>query len=76
MSWLVVVVAFVVVVAMLRAAEVVLVNIRPDVASQIAAGLLIEAKMNAAVDARITDIVRDLVEPGVVEGHPRCGSCR
>ena len=67
---LVVVVAFLVVVGMLRAAEVVLVDIRPDVASQIGAGLLIEAKMDASVDARVADIVRDLVEPGVVEGYP------
>ena len=45
----VVVVTFVVVVGMLRATEVVLVDIRPDVASQIGAGILIEAKMDASV---------------------------
>src|SRR5438094_5569577 len=61
----------VVVVGMFRGAEVVLVNIRRDVTSQIGAGILIEAKMDASVDARVADIVRDLVEAGVVEGEPR-----
>ena len=42
----------VVVVRTLRAAEVVLVNIRRDLASQIGTRLLIEAKMDASVDAR------------------------
>src|SRR6478672_13710297 len=70
---LVFVVAFVVVVGMLRAAEVVLVNISRDVASQIGAGILIEAKMDASVDARVADVVRDLAEPGVVEAQPRHG---
>ena len=73
---LVIVVAFVVVVGMLRAAEVVLVHIRRDVASQIGAGILIEAKMDAAEDARVADVVRDLVESGVVEGQPRHGGVR
>jgi hypothetical protein len=66
---LVIVVAFVVVVGMLRA-EVVLVNIRRDVASQIGAGILIEAKMDASPDAGVADIVRDLLEAGVVEVSP------
>src|SRR2546421_5737753 len=73
---LVIVVAFVVVVGMLRAAEVVLVNIRRDVAPEIGAGILIEAKMDASVDARVVDIARDLVEPGVVEGQPWHGGVR
>jgi hypothetical protein len=61
-----VIVAFFVVVGMLGAAEVVLIDIRRDAASQIGAGVLIEAKMDAAEDARIADVVRDLVEPRVV----------
>src|SRR5216117_3827040 len=64
------------IVMLLRGAEVVFVNIRPDVASQVGAGLLIEAKMDASVDARVADIVRDLVEAGVVEGEPRHGGVR
>jgi hypothetical protein len=41
--------------------------------AEIGAGLLVEPKMNSSVGARVADIVRDLVEPGVVEGHPRHG---
>src|SRR6266496_2677637 len=72
----VVVLAFTVVVGMLRAAEVVLVNKTRDVPTQIGAGILIEAEMDASVDARVADIVRDLVEPGVVEGQSRHGGVR
>ena len=49
------------------AAKVVLVNIRRDVPAQIGARLLIEAKMDAAIDARVADVVGDLVERRVVE---------
>ena len=58
------------VVGMLRTSEVVPLHIPGDIMSQIGAGVLIEAKMNAAVDARIADIGSDLVKPGVVEGQP------
>src|SRR5476651_958450 len=70
------VIVVVVVVGMLHAAEVVLVLISPDVASQVGAGLLIEPKMDASVDARVADVVSDLVEPRVVEGQPRHGGVR
>src|SRR5450759_5412786 len=71
-----VVIAIVVVGGMLRAAEVVLINISRDVTPQIGAGNLFEAKMESSVDARVADIVRDLAEPGVVEGQSRHGGVR
>ena len=53
------------------AAEIVLVDVGAHTASQVAAGLLIEAEVDAAVDARIVDVVGHLRERGVVERHLR-----
>ena len=61
---LVIVVAVDVVTGSPGPAEVVLVHVSPDVASQIGAGLLIEAIMNPPVDARVADVVRDLAAKG------------
>src|SRR5438876_11041304 len=55
---------------MLRAAEVVFVDKSRDVASEIGPRNLIEAKMDASEDARVADIVRDLLKSRVVEDQP------
>src|SRR3954454_20178846 len=72
---LVIVAAFGVVVVV-GAAQVVSVDVPGDVASQIGARFLIEAKMNAAIDARVGDVVGDLAEAGVMESQSRLGRIR
>ena len=58
------------------APEVILVNIRADLASLAAAGLLIEAEVNSTVDASIVDVSSYLRELGVVEDNVWNGGVR
>src|SRR6185295_12199488 len=73
---IVVMVAVVVVAVVLRAAEVVFVDVGADTAAQFGAALLVEAEVDPAEDARVADVVGDLVEPGVVEDQSRHGGVR
>ena len=58
-----------IVIAMVVAPQVAAVDRATDVASQPGARLLIEAEMDPAVDARVVDIVGDLLESGVLQRH-------
>src|SRR5215469_9440812 len=57
-------------------AEVVPVDVGADTASQPAAHLLIEAEVDPTVNTRIVDVVRDLLESGVVQDHVGNGRVR
>src|SRR4051812_44344298 len=72
-EWQQTLIVVVIVVAVLRSTEIVFEYVLPNITSDLAAGLLIEAEVDAAIDARIADIVGDLAERGVVEGQARNG---
>jgi len=59
----------VIIVLTVHGTKIVLVHVRRDVASEGGAGVLVESKMDAAVDTRVADVVRDLVEGRVMEGQ-------
>src|SRR5947209_4208797 len=75
-STLLIVVAVFVMMGVLHSTEVVLVDERADGVTQVGAGLLIEAKVDASVDPCVADIVRDLLEPRVLKSDPRHGGVR
>src|SRR5215216_6432295 len=49
-------------------------DVRPHLLSELPARLLIEAEMNAAVHARVIDVLRDLPEAAVLKHD--AGNCR
>src|SRR5262245_29746011 len=51
--------------------QVVLVHERGDVAPKLAAGILVKTIVNAAVDARVGDVIRDLLEGVILERQRR-----
>src|SRR4051794_3395854 len=45
-------------------------HVDADLASEPGAGFLVEAEVDAAIDARVVDVVRDLAQVAVLERHP------
>ena len=60
------VVVVVIVTGMLRATQVVLVDILRDVSAQASVGVLVESVMNSAEDARVADVIGNLLQRRVV----------
>ena len=55
----------------LHRAQITIEEVIGDIASLMRASLLFEAEMDAAVNARIVNVVADLLPVGVVEDHAR-----
>ena len=56
--------------------QVVLVDVSRDVTSQAPTGVLVKSKVDFREDALVVDIIRDLLERGVVQGHAWHGGVR
>src|ERR1051326_8811715 len=66
----------IVLVAVVKPAELMPVDIGADASPHPSASFLVEAEVNPTIDARIVDVVRDLLQLIVVQHHTRHGGVR